>query len=962
MARTRGVTRPVPYDPPPAPPYTPPVDEDPFRPVPRTEPQRDRSITLSGVTGNVPLFYGKHQLGGEILFVHRDAIDDGLWLVIGLGLGETDGEWGELLINDRVASSWTSSYMSYWYYRGAPGQTANAPLAARLASWTETLAGITYSIVYLRGFTRLWNGTLPKFRFRARGRRCIDPRNLAGPIAYSENLWVQEYDYRRAAAGQALPEAAIATADWAAAANVADEVLGDGSKRFEYHPLIHDGASVDDWLAEFAIAGHGYSWHDGEQYRLFLDRPATPSKTVTDSDLVRQGYSFTRANDPFEKPNQVRVYFTDESDGFNPNAFEEVSTTAVTLGSEDPITVTHKLYGVHRRGQARRQCIFLLNNLVFDGKLQRLERATAVDREPGDVVTIELAAKGIDQAFRAIPVTRNPDHSYDVEYLEYNAARYSDTTVADSSKIKSSFGDPENPVGPETPQDVARLYGGVNQDRIILFWPAVGTPDVKYEIRRGTVGSTWESAAYIDQVSSLSTDDVPPFGRIWRYFVKAVSRSGLLSANAATVDVLLTSVGPEKPRPESQMILRVHPDTANTTRTGDLVIGQGNLTVIGEWSYALADADPYEDRPYVKTLGTFYRSRPEILLSRLASTEDFDAEILAGGYASIEEWEAAVDEPRRGGAPIWAPLPDNAWGRIVRTEDPWDTFELFGWNAKANCAFFGRLEKIEFGLCSTEQVGERRAGDSAFAEALLVDIDKVSGGAGPNYGEVYHEPGLTTPADVTSALLGVELTTNSPFYQEMVRGVDPDPVIIPALDTTWGSPPAAESFPEESIQGVHQAVAWIRETHVRNLVTQIRTTTNGSGIFDFDVSDYWSQVFSGTPDTTWFEFKVEVESTSGILATIQHQANYPTDLKILRVRTFAAATGAAAPNVQITFSMFDAGRVPLGFFGILSDPATHSQSVFTTHTLVQDVTPYMVGWRDTADNRIYEHPFTNVTN
>jgi hypothetical protein len=428
------------YDYPP-PVYTPPGPEDPYRPVPRTEPKRDRTITLAGVTGNVDMPYGKQQLGGQVMFAYRHAPDDQLWLVVPLGWGETDGEWGELLLNDRPVSSWTSTYAQYWFYRGAPGQTADPNLATVLPSWNETLDNVTYGILKLRAFGVLWQ-SMPNMKWRFKGRRCLDPGNLTNPIAYSTNLWVQNYDYRRDPAGQALPEAALLTSDWAAAATTADEVMGDGAKRYEYHPLITDDASVEDWLAEFDIAGNGHPWWDGQQLRLFLDRPASPSASVNDSDLLRQGYQFDRRNDPFTKPNNVVVYFADESDGFNREAFEESKTAALLAGDEDPVTVTHKIWGIHKRSQAKRLSIFLLNDLVFDGVLSRTERATAVEREPGDVITVVQAAKGLNQAFRALGVTRNSDHTYDIEYLEYDAARYSDTTVADESTIKSVFGDP----------------------------------------------------------------------------------------------------------------------------------------------------------------------------------------------------------------------------------------------------------------------------------------------------------------------------------------------------------------------------------------------------------------------------------------------------------------------------------------------------------------------------------------
>jgi hypothetical protein len=58
-----------------------------------------------------------------------------------------------------------------------------------------------------------------------------------------------------------------------------------------------------------------------------------------------------------------------------------------------------------------------------------------------------------------------------------------------------------------------------------------------------------------------------------------------------------------------------------------------------------------------------------ILLCRLTSPAAAETERAAGGY-TVGGWATNVDDPRRGGAPIWAPLPTNATGEIYGQVDP----------------------------------------------------------------------------------------------------------------------------------------------------------------------------------------------------------------------------------------------------------------------------------------------------
>lgn len=92
------------------------------------------------------------------------------------------------------------------------------------------------------------------------------------------------------------------------------------------------------------------------------------------------------------------------------------------------------------------------------------------------------------------------------------------------------------------PGDVPSVSAFEAGGRVYVSWqPAIDIDIWRYEVRYGTTSSTWDSAKLIDRVDALRlTSDQIPVGT-WRLFVKALDSVGQYSANAATVDVTVTS-------------------------------------------------------------------------------------------------------------------------------------------------------------------------------------------------------------------------------------------------------------------------------------------------------------------------------------------------------------------------------------------------------------------------------------
>ena len=179
-----------------------------------------REITVSGADGFRPWYYGRHKLGGSVLYTFQPtSFLDEFWIVIGIGRGEIDS-LVELRVNDKPASQFGSS-LSYWFYTGTAVQAINADLLARDPSWNEALTSDAYCVVKLANVSSSWT-ELPNFSFEIKGKKCLDPRT--GLTVYTENPVIQLYDFLRHAEGKNLALARIGEARIIAAADVADQI------------------------------------------------------------------------------------------------------------------------------------------------------------------------------------------------------------------------------------------------------------------------------------------------------------------------------------------------------------------------------------------------------------------------------------------------------------------------------------------------------------------------------------------------------------------------------------------------------------------------------------------------------------------------------------------------------------------------------------------------------------------
>jgi hypothetical protein len=744
MAERRRSVRP-PSNPPPD--YTPPQLGTPSPEVTNriTENHAAREVTLTAVTGKRWWAWGRQQLGGKIQYTYKYQTNE-VWLVIELCKGECDS-LVKCLIGGvpwpATANTISSAgQLNLWWYPGTPGGTLDTHLAAVDPTWNETFPGTSYAVVQLLNLDRYWPER-PNIVFEMLTYKPIDPRTDAR--AYSENPFVQWWDWLLDAEGKNMPLARLLKQTFKDAADLADQTVGS-RKRFEAHPLLTDATDVDDVIKMFRLMTNSWFLEENGVWKVVPDQPASSAATYGDSNLSSSVIPVGRGGDDLERPNRVIVEITDTANGWKLKPIP-VETAAVTAGTEQALPVTFRMPWIHNEGLGASIAKYILNGYVFDRTLFVRWNETTSDRTLGDVVTQNVVSRGLAFVGRFLSRRKTFEKSvYDVILYEYNAARFSDDVATSTPKTPSTLPDPgdvppdvtlgtvtiteelyrpqqgfplprgvieiTNPnfyfldavelwssinggpyvffkdfpggsnqvvklnfdavnevgvpysfkfitrsrFGPKSagviktpattfggkttpPADVPFLYASAIADQIKLVWQSSGDPDVtSYEVRRGPVGTTWDQAVRVGTQKAFEMFDKPPMGT-WLYLVKAIDYAKNFSTNATTCQIVTSFSGP-------QAASSVAFDQAWSSNWATLGMVFGDTLVNNA-------ADPLTAWVWE---GVSVKQTATAFLCRTLSPAAIDAEIAAGGYASVAAWENNLDLPRRKNAPIWAPL------------------------------------------------------------------------------------------------------------------------------------------------------------------------------------------------------------------------------------------------------------------------------------------------------------------
>jgi len=718
-----------------------------------------------------------------------------------------------------------------WWYSGSLSQTVNTQLAAVDGSWHETLVitdktgkhrGICYAVECWSNVAKLWASGILKIRYRFRGSRVKN--TTTGVTAYTVNPWWQARYWALDPAGMLLKPSRINEASFQAAA------ASSPSGSYESHMLLT--GNTRDCRKQFALLGAGWLvYAGGNQLTAIADRGTDPVVATYDDTHFSKAKTIEigPSADPDQMVNKVSIEYTDASTDIWKLITVSLSTAGLLAGTETEVPATFKFPQLHALSAVQLMLGYLLYSYQ-ETRLKGNWLANAGGpRLIGDVVTQSVPARGISDNFRVAIRDKQPNGTFDVELQLIDARKWAGATSTPASRIGSTLQDPYSPpdialgtitwvedlfvdqsgvlrprillswtnptygfldgveayvainggtrrslpgdiVSPALindamevgasyaitlvvrssggarsagttitrtitgktapPADVPGLTGGANGSQAFLWWQSSSDRDIVfYEIRRGLPSDTWSTAVYAGQTKVLHWTDAPPYGTQYRYFVKAIDSSGRYSANAATFDIVMNAVGALVSETSSYLggfsaadftRILVPPGASSI---GGLWRGSGNLFV--------SETRRIDGIAIVRA----WLCRTDV--GRVAA----EAERAAAGY-TLAQWRTLIDDPRRGGAPLWAPLPANAQG------------EIYGH------AFFGmqRLAEHRIRLLSVKHAGLDTPQNVAIAQPWF-GLSLTA----KNYGNVF-----LTPPDNAVYYAGLRLSSNSPYYQQIV--------------------------------------------------------------------------------------------------------------------------------------------------------------------------------------------------
>jgi hypothetical protein len=334
--------------------------------------------------------------------------------------------------------------------------------------------------------------------------------------------------------------------------------------------------------------------------------------------------------------------------------------------------------------------------------------------------------------------------------LTHDLATYTATVQTINSIGKASSGVSSSPYAAQgkilNPSDVPYLFTQQRATEVYVSWQPPQDKDIsEYEIRRGLTTDSWATAVFVTRVSGTASYflDKPansgslPSGS-WRYFIKAIDFSKLMSVNASTSDIVVMNAGPalvESVLSYSPFSIISDPYNSDTYRNGAATYEGWRLQAGGVGSTVAP--------------GKFF-------LSRTHSPANSQAEIVASSYTSIQQWETLKDAPRRGGQGLWAPLDSQV------TVASFPIAHFIGGTSTRNY-------EVRIRYNGVKRVGVDNVNTISRLETLVL-------------GNLVGPTGQTGPTGGNIATGGLQWTTNNPLSQVMVLPTDYNSVIARTLE------------------------------------------------------------------------------------------------------------------------------------------------------------------------------------
>lgn len=294
-------------------------------PKPRPQEHAGRGTRLGlrfDVNAEREVILGRAATAGTLVYHHLYGPNGSDYLDIVYALADCECDSLDGLIVNGKPATWNagtgevsefSGTMRVRFFRGAPGQSADADLIANSGGrWTSAHKGVGQAYVYVRLIynAELYQSGLPKIVFVVKGARLYDWRldSTAGgagahrwgdPSTYSwsDNPVVCLFNWRRGIyvganriAGMNTPASAMPAADWSAAANVCDEMVpvaaGGTEKRYTCNGVVSTALPHREVISDILTAMAGREIDSGGTLRPQPGVAQSSVMTIADDDIL----------------------------------------------------------------------------------------------------------------------------------------------------------------------------------------------------------------------------------------------------------------------------------------------------------------------------------------------------------------------------------------------------------------------------------------------------------------------------------------------------------------------------------------------------------------------------------------------------------------------------------------------------------------------------------------------------
>lgn len=424
----------------------------------RKLPQAQYNATYSGTAEAARLIYGTVIVGGMYTLPPFCTRNDGKYLHIlfSICLGEIEGfeafyfDKETILATDCTAVTGTAddgkvnagkynNRASFRGYRGTSTQTADYILTTEYPSTLTSDfrgRGIAYVAVSLWS-SKVYNGQVPQFTCKVKGRLIYDPRTgLVGSTA-SNNPALVWRDYMVNEVG--FPSSAIDDTLVTAAANICDQLVdippgpSTQQKRYTCDVMLN---CADDWEDNVRIilqAMQGTAVYRDGVWRLYAGAWDTPVDTIEVSDWARE--MTVRISAPMEERwNNVQAFYYDADRRYQrvPAYMRRNTTYESDDGERIPLEL--EVQGATNEYHAQRVAEFELrksrNQLTVRGVL----RPEFLKLATWDTVYVTDADYGwSSKSFRVTQMEMTQDGNVAVELVEEGSATWTDLARSEYS-------------------------------------------------------------------------------------------------------------------------------------------------------------------------------------------------------------------------------------------------------------------------------------------------------------------------------------------------------------------------------------------------------------------------------------------------------------------------------------------------------------------------------------------------